>query len=264
MRLLDTLAHTARPLRAVAAAAALVATTVAPTAQAAVVLIQSGAGVMLTTDLNAYFNSLSGVTSSVIGDAAPLSAAALAGVDLFIGEAMASTDSYSAGELSALTAYVTGGGTAFLAAENNGFAAAIAAVNAAAANMGSTMSVSAAQIEGGCGLVTASGAQLAGSLMAGVSSFSWGCGSRVNGGTTELFASNLSDRVIASQAIGAGHLVIAGDSNLANNGIAAGNRTFFANLLNMGSTHTVPEPGTLLLVALSGLGMLASSRRRAG
>ena len=242
----------------VSALAAAVTLTVGSAAQASVVLIQQGSVADANT-LNSFYNGLSGVSSSILSSGAALDAATLSSVDLFTG--IMPTDSYSSREITAVSNFVGSGGTAFFLTENAGFTTAINTVNAMLTGMGSSMSVVGDFEDPGCSLVTASGAQLAGQTTSGVSSFSWGCGSHVDGGTVAMYAVNLTEVIISSEAFGSGVVVISGDGKLTNI-FGAGNKQFFENLLSLKTQVAVPEPAAILVLAFDVMGLAAARRRR--
>lgn len=226
-------------------------------ASASAVLIQDGT-VFNPGQLNSFYNGLAGVTSSLLGSSSPLTSSLFSGIDLFV--AAPPENAYSATELSEIGNFINGGGTAFLMGENNFFTTSNNAVNSLASSIGSTLSISPASLSpaAGCGIDTSTGATLVGPTMAGVSAFTWGCGSVVNGGVPELLRNNLTTVMMASESIGAGHLVIMADGNIS--ATTAGNQQFFTNLLSLSSTE-VAEPG---MVAVFGLGLagIGFARRR--
>lgn len=229
----------------------------AGSASASAVLIQDGT-VFSSGQLNTYYNGLAGVTSSLLNSSTPLTSSLFSGIDLFV--AAPPQNPYSAAELSEIGSFINGGGTAFLMGENNGFPTSNNAVNAVASAIGSSLSITPAALSpaSGCGIGTSTGATLVGSTMAGVGAFTWGCGSIVNGGVAELLRDDLSTVMMASEAIGAGTLIVMADGNISVT--TTGNQQFFSNLLSLSSTE-VSEPGMLAVFGL-GLAGIGYARRR--
>lgn len=134
-------------------------------------------------DVNSFYSGLGGVTSSIDGGA--ITAAELAGADLFVGIL---PDAYSGAEITALSNFEAGGGTILLLGENNNFSAVNANINALLAGLGSGLLVVDDIFDGGFN--TATGGQIAAHpLTAGVASFVYAAPSRVTGGTTLFFGS---------------------------------------------------------------------------
>ena len=227
-------------------------------ANASVVLIQEGT-VFGSSSLNSFYNGLSGVTSSTISAGLNFNSTTFTNVDLFV--AAPPTNAYTAGEITSLVNFVSGGGTAFLMGENSGFPTSNNAVNSILSAAGSSLSITPASISGpgGCSINASTGGALVGATMAGVSSFSWGCGSIVNGGTAELFLDDLSTVMMASDIVGSGIFVVMGDGNVQTSG--AGNQQFFTNLLSLSTSIEVMEPGTLGILGL-GLAGIGFARRK--
>jgi hypothetical protein len=90
------------------------------------------------TWVNDYYNTLPGVSSSLLSG--PVTAAALAGVDLFV--APTPDNAFSAAELADLQAFHTAGGSLFFLGENYAWdATSNAYINDALASLGSGMSI---------------------------------------------------------------------------------------------------------------------------
>jgi hypothetical protein len=135
--------------------------------------------------INTYYNTLVGVTSTVVNVAGGFSAVTLSGENVAI--AMLPS-AYTSPELSAFSAFLAGGGTIFFMGEN-GFAgsnAAIAAINDALTALGSGMRIVPDLLDGGAH--TAIGAQIAANpFTAGVTSFTYAAVSQTSGGTPLFF-----------------------------------------------------------------------------
>lgn len=129
-------------------------------------------------DINNFYNSVAGVTSSILAGA--VTAASLTGVELFISPA--TLHDYTPAEIAVLGAFLAGGGSVMLMAEHNGFLPQTAIVNSVLAGLGSGISVVPAFEL--CGLNVLSGAQIAAHpLNAGIDQMQMGCTSQVLGGT---------------------------------------------------------------------------------
>jgi len=154
---------------------------------------QEGGGSGLDSMAEQFFDSLPGVTASIIANVA---GGALAGVDLLL--VPLPDSALTAGELAALGTFVGGGGTVFFTGENASFppqAASNAVINAALLALGSDIQIIDAVFLGGFQL-----AQIAADpLTAGVMSFTYGAGSHLSGGTL-LFSDVDGNRLIAYEA----------------------------------------------------------------
>ena len=159
-----------------------------------VVIRQEGGAADFDTMADAYFDSLPGVTSSII---ASLAGGALAGANLLL---VPTPDSaLTAGELASLGTFVAGGGTVFLMGDNVSTEIAIAynaVINAALLALGSDIQIlDAVFLPGGFALAMIA----ADPLTAGVMSFSYAAGSHLSGGTL-LFSDADGHRLIAYEA----------------------------------------------------------------
>lgn len=154
---------------------------------------QEGGGAGLDSMAEQFFDSLPGVTASIIANVA---GGALAGVDLLL--VPLPDSALTAGELAAVGAFLGGGGTVFFTGENGCCAFQIAAnavINAALLALGSDIQIIDAVFLGGYQL-----AQIAGDpLTAGVMSFTYAAGSHLSGGTL-LFSDLDGNRLIAYEA----------------------------------------------------------------
>jgi hypothetical protein len=127
------------------------------------------------TELNGFYNGIAGVTSSLI--AGPITAASLAGVDLFA--VILPDAAFTAAEIAAMSGLLAGGGTLFLMGDNSSFPVGNAAINAALGALGSGMAIVPGAIDAGFTLST----PLIHPLTAGVSNFQYAATSSVSGGT---------------------------------------------------------------------------------
>jgi hypothetical protein len=177
-------------------------------------------------EINDHYNSLSGVSSSVVSPGTTISPTLLAGVDLFL--SFLPSDDYAAGEITALENYLTGGGSLFFLGENNNFTATNTRINAALSGLGSGMSIVSALIDAGFNTTTNIDADL---LNVGVSSFTYAATSRVVGGTS-LVRTAFSDETFVAYE---------------------------------GEIMRVPEPATILLlgVGIAGIGVRIRKHLRA-
>lgn len=139
------------------------------------------------TDVNSYYNSLAGVTSTLISGT--LTAAALTGVDLFVSSLP--DDAFTADELSVLSVFLSAGGSIFFTGENShpDFTANNSYINDALAYLGSSLRIQSDLFD--AGFHTATGSQIAADpLTAGVTTFTYAAPSlvpSVSGGTTLFY-----------------------------------------------------------------------------
>ena len=122
-----------------------------------------------------YYNSLTGVTSAKI--AGPVSAASLAGVNVFV--AVAPTQAFTGAETLALTNFLSGGGTIFLLGDNSSFPGENANINNLLIALGSGLQIVEDIIDAGFNPASI----LADPLTTGIASFEYAATSRVTGGT---------------------------------------------------------------------------------
>jgi hypothetical protein len=170
-----------------------------------------------------FYNGLSGVTAAAFNG--PITAADLLDVDLLIVPLL--DHALSGTELSLVQAFVGAGGSLFLLGDTDSNASNIASngnTNAVLSALGSGLSLTGATLD--IGSQVATGTQIASvPLTAGVTSFSYGSTSIVNGGTALLYAKGGSP------------------------------------MMAYESLSSVPEPGTLPLLG-AGLAALALAVRR--
>jgi hypothetical protein len=138
-------------------------------------------------DVNDFYNSLPGVTSTVI--VGTVTGAALAGADLFV--SAIPDDAFTVSEVSALDSFLQGGGTIFFLGENEFFPAENGFINAALLGLGSNLSIINDVFD--AGFNTATGPQIAADpFTTGVSTFTYAAPSRVSlvvGGNPIFFGS---------------------------------------------------------------------------
>jgi hypothetical protein len=153
------------------------------------------------TPFNDYYNSLAGVTSSIVSGT--ITGTMLAGVDLFF--SVLPNDSYIASEISAMATYLFGGGSIFFIGDHgDATATENGRINAALASLGSSMFIVNAVLDSGFHVAT--GTQIAADpFNSGVSTFSYAATSgvsTVSGGTDLFFTTDdtgfVSYEVIAS------------------------------------------------------------------
>jgi len=135
------------------------------------------------TDVNTFYNSLPGVTSTVISGTIN----SLAGYDLLV--APLPDHAFVASEITVFNNFIAQGGSIFFTGENSdiSFAMSNSAINAALVALGSSMSIYSTIFD--TGFRTATGAQIAADLFtAGVSTFTYAAPSEVLFGSgTPLF-----------------------------------------------------------------------------
>lgn len=130
------------------------------------------------TDVNTFYNSLSGVTSTVISG----TITSLAGYDLFV--APLPNDAFTTNELTVLGNFLAGGGSIFFTGENmdSSFTAPNTAINGALEALGSGMRISPSMFDAGYNV--AAGSQIVSDpFTAGLTTFTYAAPSAVTGGT---------------------------------------------------------------------------------
>jgi hypothetical protein len=191
------------------------------------VLVQgASANPFAGAEINEFYNTLTGVTSTLLDAGATLTATDLAGRDLFLA---AEPDAFTAGEIAAIGAFVGSGGSLYLMGD--GVLLSLSAnINALLAGIGSSLSLGSTEFD--LGDQTATGAEIpANALTSGVLSFDYGSTVLVSGGTP-LFLTNDLQPFVAVE----------------------------------GAPGTVPEPATVLLfsAALVAAGIRARRSRGPG
>jgi hypothetical protein len=218
--------------------------------------------------INNFYNAQPGITSSII--AGPLTSGSLTGVNLLW--AVQPAASYSAGQLSVLSNFLLGGGRiafmgehgTFAPAENNRISAAVTA-------LGGTMSIINNVLDSGFRDATRVGGQiLTNPLTAGVNTYNYAAFAQLTlSGTAQalMLGADLSSVMMGYQNVGPGSIFLITDQNVWDNVNQPGNdnAVMFRNLLqaNTGAPPItgVPEPGSVLLVAVGLLGLGVARRR---
>lgn len=149
---------------------------------------------IVDTWINDFYDSLAGVSSSLI--AGTVTAASLAGVDLFV--APAPDDAFTAAEIAALNDFLAAGGTVFFLGENSSseFVTANSAINAALLALGSDLQIVPDVFDAGFNQALIA----ADPLTAGVTTLSFAAPSQVSGGTT-LFSGTQGQPFVAYQTV---------------------------------------------------------------
>jgi hypothetical protein len=152
-----------------------------------VVALEEHSGIHAADNVNAFYNSLPGLSSTVIDG--PVTNAALAGTDLFI--SAIPSDAFTTSEITAMDQFLAAGGSIFFLGDNevgsvgvvrNGY------IKDALAALGSELTI-VPNSTFGTVLETATGSQIADDpLTAGITSFSYLVPSQVGGGTTLFFS----------------------------------------------------------------------------
>ena len=181
------------------------------------VVVHEAPNDFLGTSLSNFYGSLTGVSSAYV-NIGEITASMLSGVDLFVSSLFGGA--LSAGEVSLLNTFVDGGGSLmFMGEYTNTFAG----INSALAELGSAMRLIGEPDEPAGSY---SAIVLSDPLTSGVSSFTYGYGYGVSGGTS-IFKESISNRVFMAYE----------------------------------NVNGVSEPGAFALLGL-GLAALAAARRR--
>ena len=131
--------------------------------------------------INAHYNGLGGVTSTLDTSGAAITSAALAGVDLLI--SVVPSNSYTASEISVLSSFLAGSGSVLFTSDNSPtFDIESGRINAALAALGSSMSLGNQSIDSGVFFTTTNIA--ADPFNVGVTSFTYIATTVVSGGTS--------------------------------------------------------------------------------
>lgn len=153
------------------------------------VKVQNGsADPTVTASANAidtFYNTQSGITSSLVTADTIINDTLLTGVNLYI--SMMPSDNFTTAELNALSAYVTGGGSVFFMGELEGFDLENTRINSALTILGSSMTILDAKLD--LGFTTTANID-PDPLNAGVSSFTFAASSTVSGGTSLIRSTN--------------------------------------------------------------------------
>jgi hypothetical protein len=144
------------------------------------------------TEVNNFYNSLAGKTSTLVSGT--VTAATLAGANLFV--VPLPDDNFSAGEVTAILGFLNGGGTLFLLGENNNvvFNTPNGAINQLLNDLGSTMDLVPAALSG-------PGTFAVDPFTAGLTDLRFIAGSQITGGKT-LYTNDAGQGLIARQDIG--------------------------------------------------------------
>lgn len=144
------------------------------------------------TEIDAYYDSLAGVTSTIV--AGTVTAGTLAGVNLFV--VPLPDDNFSAAEVAAINAFLASGGTLFLIGENSVgiFDTPRAAINTLLDDIGSSIDMVAALLSG-------PGVFAVDPVTVGLTNLRYVDGSQVSGGTT-IYFNGAGNPLIARQEIG--------------------------------------------------------------
>jgi len=135
-------------------------------------------------DIDIYYNSLSGVSSSRFSGA--VTSTQLSGADLFV--AVLPDDDFSASEITVMADFLANDGSIFFLGKNSSFADRNASINGALTGLGSSLSIVNASLGGGFQAI--SGSQIAADpYTTGISTFTYASASEVSvaGGGTALF-----------------------------------------------------------------------------
>jgi hypothetical protein len=148
------------------------------------VLVQATLDLFAGAEINEFYSSLSGVTSTLLAAGATVTAADLAGKNLFLAPA---PDAFTAAEIAAIGAFVGSGGSLYIMGDGT-LPSLSANINALLAGIGSSLSLGITDFDDGA--QTASGAEIvANALTSGVLSFNYGATVLVSGGSP-LFLTN--------------------------------------------------------------------------
>lgn len=137
------------------------------------------------TDIDTYYNSLSGVSSSRFFGT--VTSAQLSGVDLFV--VVLPDGTFTAAEVAVMTSFLYGGGDIFFLGENSNFPGQNARINSALTGLGSSLGIVNDMFDSGFHVAT--GSQIASDpYTTGVSTFTYAAPSQVPlvaGGTTLFY-----------------------------------------------------------------------------
>lgn len=146
------------------------------------------------TEINEFYNSLPGVTSTLLAAGATVTPADLAGKDLFLAPL---PDAFSPAEIAAIGAFVGSGGSLYVMGDGTVLSTS-AVVNGLLAGIGSSLSLGAVDFD--IGPQTASGPEIVANLLtSGVLSFNYGATVLVSGGSP-LFLTNELQPFVAVEA----------------------------------------------------------------
>ena len=153
----------------------------------------SGQFATLAGYANSFYNSIAGVSSTLTSS--PITAANLAGIDLFLSGARRAT--YSASEIAALLEFSQAGGTILVEGDGTNFESINATADGLLLGLGSGLSIVTAGLDSG--YRTATGDHIiADPLTAGVSSFTYAYTSVVVSGGSKLFTTENGSTFVAT------------------------------------------------------------------
>ncbi len=176
------------------------------------------------TGVNIFYDSISGVTSTIVSGA--VTASTLTDVDLFV--APVPEDAFSSDEISVFSNYLSGGGSLFLLGEHSGSSTWNGYINSLLTGIDSGLSIVPNTVFDIGAFTEASSSQIAtDTLTSGVNTFSYTAPSEVSGGTPLFFGTD--------------------------------GQTFLAY-----ETTSVPEPSTLILLGVGLIGLAGFRRKFAG
>lgn len=238
-----------------------------PCSAAGVVKVWGGANPALNGQINSFYNTLSGTTSTLA--TGTLDTVDLTGVNLLW--AIQPTATYTNAEVNAMAAYLaTGGRLAFMGEHGTFMPSENNRINAALAALGSSLSI-VNQIHDPS-FRTASvgdGQILAHPLTAGVNSYRYAAYAPLtlgSGGVALMIGEDQPSIMMAYQNVGGGSIFLISDQNVfdaAALGDVAGNdnHQMFANLLDA-PTSEVPEPSSYALLISGGVAIYVARRKR--
>ncbi|MEH2355800.1 PEP-CTERM sorting domain-containing protein [Nostoc sp.] len=134
----------------------------------------------IESEINSFYNSLTGVTSTIVNDL--ITPAVLSSADLFISSLP--DDSFTDAEIASLGDFLENNGSIFFVGDNNNFQQENARINAALTSLGSSINILDTDIFDS-GFNTATGSRIVSNpLTAGVNAFTYAGASEVVGGTS--------------------------------------------------------------------------------
>ena len=149
------------------------------------VAVLQGGNTIRDGSINSYYDSLSGVSSSIFSGT--VTSAQLSGVDLFV--SILPVDNFTGSEIAAMDSFLSGGGDIFFLGEHSGFADYNARINDALTGLGSCLSIVNDSFDGYWH--SATGSQIASDpYTAGVTLFRYAATSQVLGGTTLFYGTS--------------------------------------------------------------------------